>query len=118
MSTTKEQITKIIKTLGIPANLKGYQYLRYTIELLLTENNKYDTIMQLYRKTGNALNVTVQNVERNIRHAIHAGWIRADKTFIQELFGNTVDTEKEYPTNSEFIYTIADYITEQQENTK
>jgi two-component system response regulator (stage 0 sporulation protein A) len=112
----KETITNTIKTLGIPANLRGYHYVRYAIELLIADNSYIGAIMALYTDVADKFSTTVTAVERNIRHAIETGWERTNTDLINELFGETLDPNKEYPTNSEFITTIADYVSNQQEN--
>jgi two-component system response regulator (stage 0 sporulation protein A) len=117
MNANKEIITKIIKDLGISPDLRGYHYIRYAIEILLTDKSFIGATMLLYQTVAEEFNTTTAAVERCTRHAIEVGWNRTpDQEFITKLFGNTLNTAKEYPTNSEFITTIADYILIHQEN--
>jgi len=111
MKNYKEVITTTIKELGIPANLVGYYYLRYGIELMLNDMNlmKYIT-RSLYPKIAQEFNTTASRAERGIRHAIETGWGRANEDMAMELFGYSISADKGKPTNSEFIVTVADYI--------
>lgn len=111
MENYKEVITKIIKELGIPASIKGYHYARYAIELMINDITLMDAITKkLYPKIAKEFNTTPSRAERAIRHAIETGWNRANTDFAYNLFGFTVDANKAKPTNSEFLVTIADYI--------
>ena len=101
MKEYREVITSIIKALGISANLKGYYYLRYAIELMTKV---------IYPKVAERFDTTPLSAERAIRHAIETGWNRANVDFSDKLFGYTVEPNKAKPTNSEFIATVADYI--------
>ena len=117
MNTNKEIITKIIKDLGISPDLKGYHYIRCAVETQLTDKSFIGATMLLYQAVAEEFDTTVTSIERCIRHAIEVGWNRTpDQEFITKLFGNTLNTAKEYPTNSEFITTIADYILTHQED--
>ena len=111
MKNYKEVITLIIKELGIPANVKGYYYIRYAIELMIKDISLAGKITKvLYPKIAEEFNTTPVRVERAIRHAIETGWNRANLDIVNRLFGFTVSSDKGKPTNSEFISTVADYI--------
>ena len=117
MKVNKEVITKIIKELGIPANLKGYHYLIYRIETLISGTGRLDSMMKFYQGVAEEFNTTPSRVERAIRNAIETGWNRANIDFVHKLFRYTVDPKKDRPTNSEFLATVADYIILTQERT-
>ena len=107
----KEIITNIIKELGIPANIKGYYYIRFAITLAVNDFTYIDAIVKkLYPAVAEEYKTTASRVERAIRHAITTGWNRANVDFAYKLFGYTVEQNKANPTNSEFISTVADYI--------
>lgn len=104
-------ITNSIKELGIPANLQGYHYIRYAIELMINDITLMNAITKtLYPTVAKQFNTTPRKAERSIRHAIETGWDRANIDFADELFGYSVNANKGRPTNSEFIVTVADYI--------
>ncbi len=111
MKDYKKIITDIIKELGVSANVKGYYYVRYSIELMVNDITLAGKITKvLYPKIAEEFNTTPARVERAIRHAIETGWIKANVDFADKLFGYTVASNKGNPTNSEFICTVADYI--------
>ncbi len=115
MKVNREIITKIIKELGIPANLKGYRFITYGVELLINDIQQIDSIMGFYKSVAEKFNTTPSCAERAIRHAIEVGWNRANIEFVNKLFGYTIDSNKGKPTNSEFLATVADYIVVMQE---
>jgi two-component system response regulator (stage 0 sporulation protein A) len=109
-----ESINKIIsnklKVLGIPANLKGYRYIGYGIELIMSDTELMDSTMNLYMKVAERFNITITSAERAIRHAIDVGWNRGHKGTQIIMFGYSIDSNKGKPTNSEFLATVADYL--------
>ena len=115
MKVNKKVITNIIKELGIPANLKGYRFIIYGIEILTADMEKIDSMMNFYKSVADKFDTTPSRAERAIRHAIEVGWNRANVDFVNKLFGYTVDFNKSQPTNSEFVATVADYIVVMQE---
>ena len=117
MENYKEVITRTIKELGIPASVKCYHYARYAIELVVNDNALMVAITsKLYPKIAKEFNTTPASVERAIRHGIEIGWNRGNADFANKLFGYTVDANKGNPTNSEFLFTIADYISMEMKN--
>lgn len=105
------KISDTMKMLGVSANVKGYRYLRYAIELVMNDISCIDAITTvLYPRVANKFNTTPSRVERAIRHAIQSGWNRADVSTQEKIFGYTVDANKGNPTNGEFISMVADYI--------
>ncbi|HIX58336.1 MAG TPA: sporulation transcription factor Spo0A [Candidatus Blautia gallistercoris] len=104
-------VTNIIHEIGVPAHIKGYQYLRDAIILAVEDVEMLNSITKiLYPTIAKRHQTTPSRVERAIRHAIEVAWSRGKMDTIDELFGYTVSTGKGKPTNSEFIALIADKI--------
>lgn len=103
------QVTRLIHHVGIPAHIKGYQYLRCAIIATYNDPNLINSITkQLYPMIARMYDTTSSRVERAIRHAIEVAWDRGDCDVLSELFGYTVQKTKGKPTNSEFIALISD----------
>ncbi len=101
--------TEIIHEIGIPAHIKGYQYLRDAIMMAIKDMDVINSITkQLYPNIAKQYNTTPSRVERAIRHAIEVAWGRGKVEILDNLFGYTIQNEKGKPTNSEFIAMIAD----------
>ena len=104
-------VTNIIHEIGVPAHIKGYQYLRDAIILSVNDMEMLNSITKiLYPTIAKKHQTTPSRVERAIRHAIEVAWSRGKMDTIHERFGYTVSTGKGKPTNSEFIALIADKI--------
>ena len=104
-------VTSVIHEIGVPAHIKGYQYLREAIKIAVGDMEVINAITKvLYPQVAKAFSTTPSRVERAIRHAIEVAWSRGKMDTIDELFGYTVSTGKGKPTNSEFIELIADTI--------
>lgn len=104
-------ITKMLHELGIPAHIKGYQYLRDAISLVVWDREMMEAVTKiLYPEIAKKNYTSSSRVERAIRHAIEVAWGRGSLEVIDELFGYTISTGKGKPTNSEFIALIADKI--------
>ena len=102
-------VTNMIHEVGIPAHIKGYQYLRAAIMKVLDNSELIDAITkQLYPAVARQFNTTPSRVERAIRHAIEVAWDRGDLETLNRMFGYTIDHVKGKPTNSEFIAMISD----------
>ena len=102
-------VTGIIHEIGVPAHIKGYQYLREAIIIAVNDMDVINAITKvLYPQVAKAFNTTPSRVERAIRHAIEVAWDRGDLDTLQRFFGYTVSNTKGKPTNSEFIALIAD----------
>ena len=102
-------VTDMIHEIGIPANIKGYQYLRDAIILSVCENELISAVTkQLYPRVAKNFNTSASRVERAIRHAIEVACIRGNEEALYKLFGYTISKSKGKPTNSEFIAMIAD----------
>ena len=103
------QVTKVIHQIGVPAHIKGYQYLRDGIKLVVENSQKINSITKcLYPEIAKRFGTTSSKVERAIRHAIEVAWNRGKIENINNLFGTKIYTANEKPTNGEFIALIAD----------
>lgn len=104
-------VTNMIHEIGVPAHIKGYQYLREAIILVIKDINMIHSITkQLYPSIAKTYCTTPSRVERAIRHAIEVTWNRGKTRRMEELFGYVMENGKLKPTNSEFIALIADKI--------
>lgn len=102
-------VTNVIHEIGVPAHIKGYQYLREAIMMVVTDIDIINQITkQLYPEIAHKYHTTPSRVERAIRHAIEVAWGRGEQTVVESIFGYTVSATKGKPTNSEFIAMIAD----------
>lgn len=103
------EVTNIMHEIGVPAHIKGYQYLRDAIMMVVKDLDIINSITkQLYPSIAREYNTTPSRVERAIRHAIEVAWSRGQVDAIDSLFGYTVSIGKGKPTNSEFIAMVAD----------
>ncbi len=105
----ESQVTKIIHQIGIPAHIKGYQYLRSAILMTIEDNEIINSVTKiLYPSVAKKYATTTSRVERAIRHAIEVAWDRGDIDTLNSYFGYTIQNNRGKPTNSEFIAMIAD----------
>ena len=105
----ESQVTKIIHQIGIPAHIKGYQYLRCAILMTIEDNEIINSVTKiLYPSVAKKYATTTSRVERAIRHAIEVAWDRGDIDTLNGYFGYTIQNSRGKPTNSEFIAMIAD----------
>ncbi len=103
------QVTKIIHQIGVPAHIKGYQYLRTAILMTIEDNDVINSVTKvLYPTVAKKYQTTTSRVERAIRHAIEVAWDRGDIDTLNSYFGYTIQNSRGKPTNSEFIAMIAD----------
>ncbi len=103
------RVTDIIHEIGVPAHIKGYQYLREAIMVAVKDRDAINAITKvLYPSVAKTFSTTPSRVERAIRHAIEVAWDRGDIETLQSFFGYTVSNVKGKPTNSEFIAMISD----------
>ena len=108
-------VTDIIHEIGVPAHIKGYQYLREAIILTIRDMDMINAVTKaLYPEVAKKYGTTPSRVERAIRHAIEVAWDRGDIEVLQKFFGYTVSNIKGKPTNSEFIAMIADHLSLKQ----
>lgn len=107
----EQDVTNMIHEIGVPAHIKGYQYLREAIMMSVEDPGMISSITKiLYPTIAKKFQTTPSRVERAIRHAIEVAWSRGRMETLDALFGYTIDTGKGKPTNSEFIALIADRI--------
>lgn len=110
-NTLESDVTDIIHEIGVPAHIKGYQYLRDAIMMSVDDTEMLNSITKiLYPSIAKKHKTTPSRVERAIRHAIEVAWSRGKIDTIDELFGYTICNGKGKPTNSEFVALIADKI--------
>ncbi len=108
-ASIESMVTSIIHEIGVPAHIKGYQYLREAIIIAVNDMDVINAITKvLYPQVAKTFATTPSRVERAIRHAIEVAWDRGDLDTLQRFFGYTVSNTKGKPTNSEFIALIAD----------
>lgn len=113
--TLESVVTDVIHEIGVPAHIKGYQYLREAIMLAIDDMDVINSVTKvLYPEVARKFNTTPSRVERAIRHAIEVAWDRGDLETLQKFFGYTVSNIKGKPTNSEFIAMIADCLSLRQ----
>ena len=113
----ESMVTSIIHEIGVPAHIKGYQYLREAIMIAVNDMDVINAITKvLYPQVAKTFQTTPSRVERAIRHAIEVAWDRGDLETLQRFFGYTVSNTKGKPTNSEFIALIADKLQLQIKN--
>ncbi len=105
----ESQVTQIIHQIGVPAHIKGYQYLRTAILLTVNDSDIINSVTKvLYPSVAKKYQTTTSRVERAIRHAIEVAWDRGDVDTLNSYFGYTIQNNRGKPTNSEFIAMIAD----------
>ena len=115
----ESMVTDVIHEIGVPAHIKGYQYLREAIILTINDMEMINAVTKvLYPEVARKFDTTPSRVERAIRHAIEVAWDRGDIEVLQKYFGYTVSNIKGKPTNSEFIAMIADSLTLQQKQAR
>jgi len=102
-------ISDIMRQIGVPAHIKGYQYLRSAIKLSVNDSEMLGSVTKLlYPTVAKMYSTTPSRVERAIRHAIEVAWDRGDVDVLSSYFGYTIQSQRGKPTNSEFIAMIAD----------
>ena len=110
-------VTNVIHEIGIPAHIKGYQYIRRAIMMAIYDLDIMNSVTkELYPTIAENFSTTSSRVERAIRHAIELAWDRGDMDTLNNVFGYTVSQIKGKPTNSEFIAMIADKLRLQLKN--
>ena len=113
----ERQVPAIIHEVGVPAHIKGYQYLREAIMIAVEDMDVINAVTKvLYPEVAKTFGTTASRVERAIRHAIEVAWDRGDLETLQKYFGYTVSNAKGKPTNSEFIAMIADRLQLERRN--
>ncbi len=108
-NTLQVQVSEIMHQIGVPAHIKGYQYLREAILLTINDGEMMSSVTKiLYPSVAKRYSTTSSRVERAIRHAIEVAWDRGDVDVLNSYFGYTIQSERGKPTNSEFIAMISD----------
>ena len=107
----EQVISGFMLELGIPAHLRGYQYLRSAVEMCTQDMELVGSVTKLlYPDLAKLYKTTDQKIERAIRNAIEVSWERGNSALFEQLFGYCNSNEYSRPTNSEYIATVADYI--------
>lgn len=102
-------VSEIMHQIGVPAHIKGYQYLREAIILSINDSEMMNSVTKLlYPTVAKTFKTTPSRVERVIRHAIEVAWDRGDVDVLSSYFGYTIQNSRGKPTNSEFIAMISD----------
>ena len=102
-------ITDMLHNLGIPSHIRGYQYIKEGIFIVYMKGNVISYITKdVYPEIANKFDTTPTRVERAIRHAIEISWNRGDLNLMDEIFGNSLNINRDKPTNAEYLTTIAD----------
>ncbi len=108
-SSLEIRVTEIIHQIGVPAHIKGYQYLRDSILMAIEDEDIINAVTKrLYPAVAKKHSTTSSRVERAIRHAIEVAWDRGDVDILNSYFGYTIHNSRGKPTNSEFIAMISD----------
>ena len=108
----EDMITDMLRTIGVPAHIKGYRFLRDAILMVVEDPTLINAVTKiLYPDIAREHNTTSSRVERAIRHAIEVAWDRGDLETLNHYFGGTVHSHRGKPTNSEFIAMLADRVT-------
>ena len=103
------QIITMLRKLGVPANLLGYEYLKTAIELCLADKSAINRMTkQLYPAVAKHHGTTASRAERAIRHAIETAFDKGDTAVLQDIFGYTISSSRGKPTNGEFIATVVE----------
>lgn len=103
------KISSTLKVLGIPANFKGYSYLREALMIVCRDFSALNSLNNnVYKNIAEEFDTTEKSVERNIRHAIEVSAVRGDMETYYNFFGYSIDSNKGKPTNGEFIAALAD----------
>lgn len=110
-SGVEQDISRLMLELGIPAHLRGYQYLRTAISMCVRDMELIGSVTKLlYPDLAKQYMTTDQKIERAIRNAIEVSWERGNSDLFEKLFGYSNSIEHSRPTNSEYIAAVADYI--------
>lgn len=101
-------ISDLLHTLGVPTHIRGYQFIRDGVMIIYNNSNISYITKDVYPTIAEKYNTTPSRVERAIRHAIEISWSRGDINVMNDMFGNSLDLDRDKPTNSEYLTTIAD----------
>ncbi len=102
-------LTELLHNLGIPSHVRGYQYIKEGVQIVFKESNTISYITKdVYPEIAKKFDTTPTRVERAIRHAIEISWNRGDLNLMESIFGNSININRDKPTNAEYLTTIAD----------
>ena len=102
-------ITDLLHNLGIPSHIRGYNYIKEGIMIVYRNNNGISYITKdVYPEIAKKYDTTSTRVERAIRHAIEVSWSRGDINLMEDIFGNSLNVNRDKPTNAEYLTTLAD----------
>lgn len=105
------KISNLLKEIGVPAHIKGYKYLKYSIICVMEDGSLMEHVTKaLYPSVAKHFDTTALRVERAIRHAIEVAWDRGNVVVLEKYFGYTILPSRGKPTNSEFIAMMVDYL--------
>lgn len=104
----KNIITDLLHNLGVPSNIKGYEYIVKAVELII--NSRNNKMIELYKSIAKIYNTKSTNIESSIRYAIEISWNRGDINLINSIFGYSIDSSKVKPTNTEYLTTLSECI--------
>ncbi len=105
------EIVELLRRVGVPANIKGYIYLKDALDMCYSDRSYFEAITKrLYPGIAKREDTTPSRVERAIRHAIEVSWGRGDLKTLQKIFGYTTNANHDHPTNSEFIATLTEQL--------
>lgn len=107
----RKEITKMLRIIGMPSHVLGYEYTREAILIALGNKDTLRSITKaLYPRVAKTFQTTPSRVERAVRHAVEVAWDRGDLDVLKELFGNSISRSRGKPTNSEFFSAVADHL--------
>ena len=113
------KIQDILLNIGIPANIYGFLYITYALQLLDQDPEyMYHVTKYLYVSIAKKFKTTPSSVERSIRHAISVGWLKGDIEYTNRMFKNSVNSKKGVPTNSQFLARLYYYIKNLDDGTR
>ena len=102
-------ITDLLHNLGIPSHIRGYQYIKEGISIVYRSSKMLSYITKdVYPEIARKFDTTPTRVERAIRHAIEISWTRGDINLMEDIFGNSLNVNRDKPTNAEYLATLAD----------
>lgn len=110
MKNKRQIIRRTLTELGISANLRGYRYIEYGVNLILKDEEYAYSIIKLYETCSEAFQVTKPSAERGIRNAIEKGWLRKNEELSDKVFGHGFDKKRGKPINAEFLAAVAEYV--------
>lgn len=110
-AVTDKDVSEVLRRIGMPCNLKGFDMIKSAIMLIISDKNNYSAVTKdIYPVLAKQFDTNTKIVERSIRTSIIRAFDFTNPKVIDEIFGNCYDSEKGNPTNSEFLFTVAEYL--------